>query len=771
MIQTFVLGWGAALAMATVQSPSTVPASYFSEHIQPIFDARCISCHSCYESPCQMNLQTYAGVQRGANLMSVYRGDRLDEIAPTRMFEDAPTTAAWREKEFFDVLQGGEKSIFWRLIAVANQRKTYPSLTVRENTVCVQNDREMTALERSHPEFAMPYALPALTVAEELKIKTWLEAGAPGQLEKLSLEKLSAQEKAIVRDWESYLNAKDLKSRLVSRYLFEHLFLAHFAFPGKHSGYLKLVRSSTPCSQAVTPVNARQPNDDPGVKEWHYCFYEDLGATVAKKHIPFEISEKKLNWLKSNFAREKWSAKEFPSFAREVSRNPFVAFKDLPVAARYRFLLEDARYHIMTFIKGPVCNGSIAVNVIREQFFVFFIDPSKDVMILNPEFATESEGLLILPGNLDANLGLVRAFKDFQGITELRNRYRALKARQIETRFPKGLDLSHVWNGNGENPNAMLTVFRHDDNAEVVFGAQGDLPRTIFMLDYSIFERLVYNLVVNFDVFGDVQHQAMTRLYMDMIRMEAENNYLDFLPPQKRLDVKRDWYRGTLTQLKINLLNEDQFPHIPAAMKFDEKGNVHAQLIDWIVFDHLSERIRGQDDLNRKKLRHADRVLSVEEKALREIASISVHEKSYFAKRMPEFSVLALKSGDQVKQVYSLIRNREHENISWMFGEGHRRDPKSDTLTILPGVKGSYPNEIFVVEATELPAFSKRLQKIGLERDYEAFRRQYTLSRRSPEFWTVFDQIQDVHRREDPAEAGLLDLSRYRMETAAPGSL
>lgn len=768
MIHSLFLVWFSALAFTRAESPVVVHENYFREHIQPIFNARCISCHSCYESPCQMNLQSFAGTQRGANRMSVYRGDRLEEIAPTRMFEDASSTEEWRGQKFFDVLQGKEKSIFWRLMIAAHDRQEFPTVPVRENTMCVQSEKEMRALEKHNPEFAMPYALPALSGPEEQKIYNWLQAGAPGQIEKLSLDQLSAAEKEIVRDWEKYLNGKDLKSRVVARYLFEHFFLAHFAFPGKHANYLKLVRSSSPCQVAVTPVRARQPNDDPGVKEWFYCFYEDVGATVAKKHIPYEMSLPKLNWLKRNFAQEAWTAKAFPSFAREVSRNPFVAFQDIPVAARYRFLLEDSRYHIMTFIKGPVCNGSIAVNVIREQFFVFFVDPAQDVMVQNKEFANQSESLLILPGNLNAKLGLVRAFKDFQSITELRNRYRALKARELETRFPKGLDLSYVWKGGGDNPNALLTVFRHDDNAEVVFGAKGDLPRTIFMLDYSIFERLVYNLVVNFDVFGDVQHQAMTRLYMDLIRMEAENNYLDLLPADQRLVVKKDWYRGTLTQMKINLLNEDQFPKIPTAIKFDAQKDVHAQLVDQIVFDHLSDRVRGEDPINWKKLRPAKVAANVdtpaEAAALRELASVSVHEKSYFAKLMPEFTVLAIQDGGEIRRVYSLIHNREHENVSWMFGEGQRRDTDSDTLTILPGVKGSYLNEILVVESGKVPQFVKDLRGIGLKRDFEIFRRKYTLGRRSKEFWKVFDQIQAVNQKVSPAEAGYLDLSRYRME-------
>jgi hypothetical protein len=746
----------------------SVPASYFQEKVQPLFNARCIACHSCFESPCQMNLQTYAGVKRGANLFGVYRADRLESMAPTRMFEDVATTEEWRKHGFFDVLEHGKKSIFWRLIAMADTRKVYPRETVRENLTCVKSERELIKLEKHQPEYAMPYALPALNQEEKQILETWLLAGAPGTPETLTLERLTPEQKKLVRSWEEYLNAKTLKARVIARYLFEHLFLAHFHFTGKTDNYLRLVRSKTPCGAAVTPVQARLPNSDPGVSEWSYCFYVDPAATIAKKHIPFEISAQKLNWIRANFEKEKWEATAFPSFKKEIAANPFVTFREIPTAARYRFLLEDARYHIMTFIKGPVCNGSIAVNVIQEQFYVLFMDPKADVMSTDPEFAQSTESLLQLPGNFEAQEGMLKAYTDWSTLTELRTKYRERKIRITEKKFPQGLKLTDVWNGDGKNPNALLTVFRHDDNAEVVVGAKGDLPKTVFLLDYSVFERLVYNLVVNFDVFGDIKHQALTRLYMDLIRMEAENNYLDFLPPQERLKLKKDWYRGTMTQLRLNILNEDQFPQIPAAIKFDGSASIHHQMIDKILHERLDGKTRGEVDLlNWKKLKLPEVSLSPERSQLRELTSRSVKDGKYFAKLFPEFSILALSQNGKIEKLYSIIRNREKENISWMFAESLRLDGNADTLTILDGVKGSYPNEIFVIEARDLESFKNDTLKLSMKRDFEVFQKKYALSRRDPKFWAHFDRIQEVNRQADPLDAGHLDLSRLRIDLGA----
>jgi hypothetical protein len=53
---------------------------------------------------------------------------------------------------------------------------------------------------------------------------------------------------------------------------------------------------------------------------------------------------------------------------------------------------------IDTFLKGPVCNGSIAVNSIQEQFFAFFLRPDADDMVMLAEYARRAQDLLILPG-------------------------------------------------------------------------------------------------------------------------------------------------------------------------------------------------------------------------------------------------------------------------------------------------------------------------------------------------------------------------------------
>jgi hypothetical protein len=96
------------------------------------------------------------------------------------------------------------------------------------------------------------------------------------------------------------------------------------------------------------------------------------------------------------------------------------------------------------------------------------------------------------------------------------------------------VDLPLIWDGDGRNPNAALTVFRHFDSASVVKGLVGEPPETAWVIGYPLFERIYYLLVAGYDPYGNIGHQLNSRLYMDFLRMEGESNFLTFLPKATR---------------------------------------------------------------------------------------------------------------------------------------------------------------------------------------------------------------------------------------------
>ncbi|WP_413294171.1 fatty acid cis/trans isomerase [Bdellovibrio sp. HCB185ZH] len=742
----------------------------FTHKIQPLFDNRCLSCHSCFNAPCQLNLQNFDGFARGANKLNVYDGTRSKSVEPSRIWIDAKSTEEWRTKGFFTVHTSiqPEQNVFFQMLNLRAINTASVKVQVHESQVCAANMEQFEAMKKTEPQLGMPYGLPALHEGELETIKTWISKGAPGP--SLDAYKKAHETPAKLRSqveiWEKYFNQSELKQKLVSRYLFEHLFLAHIYFPEEPRSFFRLIRSKNGCDKP-DEIATRRPNDDPGLKKFYYCLVKYPGTIVAKTHLPYEFSHQKLARLKELFD-QKWDVQTLPSYEPGVAENPFVAFQDIPVKSRYQFLLDDAQYHVATFIKGPVCNGTMAVNSIQEQFYTFFLNPDSDNMVLSKDYEKQAAPLLALPGKFGSDVEFTSAPMDLKRITDHREAYRILRSKELIKNRPNGYTLNDIWNGDDKNNNAALTIFRHDQNAVVMKGAVGDLSKTVFVLDYPLFERLVYNLVVNFDVFGNIGHQLLTRVYMDMIRMEAEELFLRFLPPEERLQYRRTWYQGILASAKMEYI----FPPVgagePTGVRFTKGTQTKRQMVEKILFYRMNEKVRGDiDNINWKKVvppPSSDLKVSAMgvEKEFRKISSIPAVSSTPFARYFPDVAFILVK-GKQESRVYTLIHNKEHENVSWITAESLRMSPKEDTLTVHEGYGAYYPNMIFQLAESELPAFTSLITRIKNEAGYEALVDKWGVRRQNPNFWSAYDELQRLYLETDRVNAGSIDLTRYSL--------
>lgn len=735
------------------------------EDVQPIFEARCISCHSCFNAPCQLNLQSYEGFERGATLKNIYDGARLKSVSPSRMFIDAHTTSDWRLQGFFPVSSSEDKSknLFLELLRLRRSNPTAVSQKVVDAVTCPKDISQTQSWFSSNSHLGMPFGFPPLTDQEYQKVESWIVSGAKNNPVRSS-EKKSVQQQ--IKSWETFFNQSSLKQKLVSRYLYEHLFLAHIYFPESPDAFYRIVRSKTNCSSEITEIATRRPNDPPNASVFYYCLKKDTTPVVYKTHMPFEFSNKRLReWNHLFFKSVPWSTKMSPNYSPAVAKNPFVAFKDIPTPIKYNFLLSEAQYHVMTFIKGPVCNGTSAVNSIQEQFYVFFMDPQADPM-KDPQHVQAAQEALTLPGEYGSDIDVQQIPVLAKELIELREIYRKLRVEWYKQNKPKGLGLNDIWNGDTTNNNALLTVFRHNDNAVVLKGAVGDLPKTVFILDYSLFERLVYNLVVNFDVFGNVGHQYLTRVYMDFIRMEAEENFLLLLPPQKRQSYREDWYRGALTQAKMKHIYPDITSGEPTAMVFKQPYSEKREALEQLI-SRFSDKVRGQgDSLNWRNIRPLGikmSVLSPEEQELQRIASVKSEKSFGFAKHFPETAYLVVRDNTKVKEVYSVIHNREFTNISWIMAEDLRRDEDSDTLTLRKGYWIPYPEKIFNVESKNIKNFVDDVLAIKTEKEAQQVFKKFEAAASDKNFWATWDDLHNAmkNRKTHEGDAGLLDLTRY----------
>src|SRR5512139_3457149 len=90
-------------ASVILPAPAEHPVS-FTKEIQPILEAKCLACHSCFDAPCQLKLENNEGLLRGAFHEEVYAGIRTEAMPPTRLGIDELTISGWRERGFYSIL-------------------------------------------------------------------------------------------------------------------------------------------------------------------------------------------------------------------------------------------------------------------------------------------------------------------------------------------------------------------------------------------------------------------------------------------------------------------------------------------------------------------------------------------------------------------------------------------------------------------------------------------------------------------------------------------
>ena len=736
------------------------PVSY-SRDVQPILSNKCVACHACYDSPCQLNLGSGEGILRGASKTPVYDGARTRAQAPTRLYFDAQGEAAWRDKGFNSVLdaQAGQAALIARMLELGRSNPPQANAKLPDDLdIAIDRDNqcplpgEFDAYAQQFAHAGMPFAVTGLSDAEYDTLQQWLRQGAP--VEEQALQPSAAELKQVA-EWEAMFNAPGARESLVSRWLFEHLFLAHLYFEGGEAGhFFQLVRSRTPSGQPIDPIATRRPNDDPGTKIY-YRLWPIQGVIVHKTHITHPLSAQKLARVHELFFASDWTVDAVPGYGAQRRANPFETFAAIPAQARYQFMLDNAEYFVRTFIRGPVCRGQIATDVIRDNFWALFQDPRHDLYITDAEYRAQATPLLAMPGQFDdigELLGLWTAYRD------KRNAYEDLRRdAYAEAPLP---GWSSIWSG---NDNALLSIFRHHDSATVRKGLIGEVPQTLWLLDYPLLERTYYQLVVNFDVFGNVAHQAQTRLYFDLIRNGAELNFLRLLPAEARRGYLDDWYQNS-GKLKMWLDYTVADFDTPSGIALPEQGAKGA-FAQTLLTRYASLNARP-DPINRCSGATCHRPglpadLADAEQALSRLtgrpgSGLKVIEQ------LPEATLLRVERADGQREVYSLLRNRAHSNVAFMTGESLRYQPGLDTLTVYPGVLTSYPNFMFNLRAGEVPEFVSALEQARDPEAFEAVVRRWGIRRSHPQFWRYFHDMSAYIRETEPVEAGVLDMNRYQ---------
>jgi hypothetical protein len=686
-------------------------------------------------------------------------GVRLTEAPLTRLFEDAQSTAEWRERGFHPVLnervQSAEANldagVMARLLQLKKENPLPPGALLPDSFDLSLNRKQQCAKAEEidfhvskYPLWGMPFALPGIPAQEQDLLQKWLQDGArmaprPG---------LPPAWRRQVERWEQFLNGDSLKQQLMARYIYEHWFLARLYFDQlPPQEFFRIVRSSTPPGEPIERIATRRPFDDPGVKRVFYRLWREQGTVLDKTHMPYALNDQRMEKIQSWFLDAEYELDTLPSYAPEVAANPFVAYEALPVHSRWSFLLEEAQFTINNFIKGPVCRGQIALNVINDHFWVFFVAPKIERQLESEHFLAEQKHHLRMPVEKGSTVLPIGTWRQYAKSQE---KYLEAKTRSLEEIFRNGehLTLDLVWDGFGENPNAALTVFRHFDSASVVQGLVGDPPKTAWVIDYALLERIHYLLVAGFDVYGNMGHQLLTRLYMDFLRMEGEFNFLALLPQETRLEMSEYWYRKASERQRSYVFGSRTEFHEPTGIEY-RTDDPRLEL-----FDMLKRRLEPvlADDYSLDNY-----LVPAQHRApLKRLAGL----RGLAVAPLPQLVFLTVVDERGLDWQYTVLHNNAHANITSLFAEDSLRLPEEDDVTVVRGFMGSYPGAFWKVSESELDELVDAAAGLDGEESYGKLMDRFGVRRTSPDFWEHSDRVHARYRQLAPATGGLLDYNR-----------
>ena len=350
-------------------------------------------CHGCYDAPCQLKLDAWEGCcVVPARTRS--DGTRLVNANLARLFEDARASTSGGIKGFIRYWMAGSAA---RHLLRMLQLKARSSAARRPRaagrfdfgwiaTSSAANPTSSDAFARITAVGACPTEYLPWRMRTRCSANGWKQ-GAPGCREPLPHRRF--RPRSIAGRPSSTVPAS---SRSWYRAIYEHLFIGDLYFSGSagcacyfHAGafaHRPGARQSR-SSPHAGPMTRRGDEPPPPASPLHQL-------VLDKRHMPYALNDARMTRWNALFFRPRYEVSRLPGYQASVAANPFVAFRELPVASRYQFMLDGGAIHHHGVYQGPVCRGQVALNVIDDHFWVIFTDPN--VMDPDPERSVPGQG-------------------------------------------------------------------------------------------------------------------------------------------------------------------------------------------------------------------------------------------------------------------------------------------------------------------------------------------------------------------------------------------
>ena len=270
-------------------------------------------------------------------------------------------------------------------------------------------------------------------------------------------------------------------------------------------------RSSASCARArrrasrSTRSRRVRPYDDPGAPFWYRLQpIEDDDRPQDAHRLPARRPRGMRAPARSSSSAATGSRRACRATRPTEASNPFVAFAEIPARSRYQYLLDDAQYFVDDLHPRPGLprpggrrrdRGPLLRRLPRSR-----PRPLGD----RPDLPAENAKLLDLPAEhaerVRARPALARVQRE---AAQVPGRARAASTtrstRSASARRSTGSGTATARTATRCSPCSATSTTPRSCTA-----SSATIPKTAWVMDYPIFERIYYDLVAGYDVFGNV---------------------------------------------------------------------------------------------------------------------------------------------------------------------------------------------------------------------------------------------------------------------------
>jgi hypothetical protein len=217
------------------------------------------------------------------------------------------------------------------------------------------------------------------------------------------------------------------------------------------------------------------------------------------------------------------------------------------------------------------------------------------------------------------------------------------------------------------------------------------------------------------------------------------------LPEKARHSTAEAWYQGAPKEVTDYVYGRDAYFNRPSGLTYRTSDPQRE------LYEMLSARVAPVAPKRFQLSSVADSELRRDLQALSNVRGASLAW-------IPEVVFLRIEQPPASPQYFTLLRNTAHKNVAHLFKE--ELLPAENSLTVVPGFLGAYPNAIFRVTRGDVPALAAAIGSLSSEADYRKLADRYAIRRTHPRFWAASDELIDAYAAWAPAEAGIFDYSR-----------